>query len=108
MPSDVLLGIERSKARARTFGREHTKPQKPGPVTLTLGDEQAPSCTVIPSAHPTTVVAPDGAKGTVIAQLAAGEGATFEVTGTKTIGSGDDVRTVFAWARVVPAALRAK
>lgn len=93
---DVLLGVERSKERARTFGREHTKTQKPEPVTLTLRDELAPTLTVIPSPHPTTVVAPDKTEW----KLAAGEGATFEVTSTKEVGTGDDKHSILVWTRL--------
>lgn len=115
MPSPALVGVERCKDRARKHrltperqidratGQPKLPEMRPQPVVLTLADEMAPSVTVIPSVHETTVVLPplQGQKvGKELAKLKPGEGATFQVTGTKKAGQGDDERVVLVWERV--------
>ena len=96
MPEVPTGGVARSLARARQFGRSHTKPQPVAPVTVTLRDSLAPSMVVGPSPHPTKVVLPNG---DMVAELKAGERAEFVgvVTEPK---SPEDAPSV-AWSRKV-------
>jgi len=104
MPRDVLTGgVERSRDRARRFGRDHSKPQKPGPVTVTLTEDHAAGVTILPSAHPTKVVAAaykeDGTRGPdlQVTELPPGVGVTlalgakgWAVTKTVDVRSGSE------------------
>jgi hypothetical protein len=110
----ALVGVERSKARARLHkdrperqidprtGAPKLEEMRPQPVVLTLRDELAPTFTVHPGPHPTRVVLPalEGQKvGALVAELPAGTGATFVVTGTKPLRSGDQSYSALVWAR---------
>jgi hypothetical protein len=96
MAQEVPAGVARSLARARQFGRSHTKPQPVGPVTVTLRDSLAPSLVVGPSPHPTKVVTP---KGDLLADLKPGERAEF--VGTVTPARSPEDAPSVAWSRKV-------
>jgi hypothetical protein len=89
--SKVLPGVAGAKDRAKRFGKSHTKPQPVLPVTVTLRDVQAPDVVFPGSAHPTTVLAPDGKS--VLAELKSGEKASFHA-------DVDSDGKVGSWSRV--------
>jgi hypothetical protein len=92
MPRKMLAGVAGSLDRAKRFGKAHKRPQKPEPVTFTLRASLAPSVTVGPSAHTTTVMAAGVASP--LAVLKAGEAAEFRAV------SGPDADGKVSWSRV--------